>query len=331
MTGEPGPNELRTHPAQAEFAPMGQHERPSHTIAHLSDLHLLGGGHALFGRVDSENNLKTALHQLEHSGIRPDAIVISGDVADRGEADAYRRAKAAVVPAAGRMGAQVIWVMGNHDVRGPFRTELLGERPHGKPVDRVVDVNGLRIVSLDTSVPGFHHGEIDDSQLHWLADVLSQPARHGTVLALHHPPIPSPVAVMDILELRDQHRLAAVIRDTDVRVVLAGHVHYTTTGTCGGVPVLGAGATSYTMDLSAPVAELHGIDGGQSFSLVHIHREQVVHSAVPLGTFEQVSGIGAEFLVHMQQLDRKGRQEAFSRMPAGVTDQLPAGTNRELN
>ena len=72
-------------------------------------------------------------------------------------------------------------------------------------LDRVHDVDGLRIVSLDTSVPGYHHGEISDAQYEWLASVLAKPAPHGTLLAMHHPPIPVPMLpAAAIIELDDQ-------------------------------------------------------------------------------------------------------------------------------
>src|SRR3546814_12565775 len=81
-----------------------------------------------------------------------------------------------------------VWGMGNHDDRASFREHLLpaeeAESP-SSPVDRVDELDGLRIVTLDTSVPGFHHGEISDAQLDWLAGVLSTPAPLGTILALH--------------------------------------------------------------------------------------------------------------------------------------------------
>lgn len=310
---------------------MGQHAHPTHLIVHLSDIHLLANGRPLFEAVDVEAHLQRALDQVETSGVRPDAIVISGDVTDRGEPDAYRRARVAVEATARRVGASVVWTMGNHDKREAFRVELLGQHADGSPVDSVVEVNGLRIISLDTSVPGYHHGEIESSQLDFLTETLRTPARHGTIITMHHPPVPTPVAVLDILELTDQRTFAAAIEGTDVRAILAGHVHYTSVGRCGGVPVFVAGATSYTMDLTAPLDELHGIDGGQSFSLVHVHSDQVVHSAVPLGDFRQVSGIGAEFLASMRRLDADARRDAFSRMPTPDAERGAGGDESALH
>jgi 3',5'-cyclic AMP phosphodiesterase CpdA len=182
-----------------------------------------------------------------------------------------------------------------------------------RPLDHVITVNGLRIVALDSSVPGYHHGELDKSQLEWLRAVLSEDAPHGTLLALHHPPLPTPLRLMTVLELQHQDRLADAIRGSDVRGILAGHLHYATTGLFAGIPVSVAAATSYTMDLTAPERELSGISGGQSFNLTLVYAEQVVHSVVPITQAETVTHFDENFLAKVESLDHAGRIEAFSR------------------
>lgn len=292
---------------------MGQHASASHVVAHLSDTHFLGGGAALYGKVDTDRTVHRAMEQLERSGIFLDALVLTGDIADRGEVDAYSRVRDTIEAAASRLGTRVIWVMGNHDDRSAFRTELLRENGSDAPVDGVFDANGLRIIALDTSVPGFHHGELSPEQLAWLAGVLREPAPHGTLLALHHPPLPTPLPLMDILELREQENLAAVLAGTDVRAILGGHMHYATTGVFAGIPVSVAPATCYTMDLSAPSRDLTGVDGGQAMNLVHVYETQVVHSVVPIGAFPAVTQFPDGFLDRMEALSPDERLDAFSR------------------
>ena len=75
------------------------------------------------------------------------------------------------------------------------------------------------------------------------------------------------------------------MRGRDVRLILGGHLHYPTNGIFAGIPVAVAGATAYTIDVSAPPRELVGIDGGRSFSLVHLFDDGVVTSVVPVGPF----------------------------------------------
>jgi Icc protein len=268
--------------------------RPDHFIFHLSDTHFLAGDRMLYDSVDSEARLAELFVRLEASGARPEAIVFTGDLADHGEPEAYAKLRAIVDPAAARLGAQVIWVMGNHDDRGAFREELLGQLPSTRPVDRVYDVNGLRIITLDSTVPGHHHGEVTDAQLDWLAEELAEPAPHGTILAMHHPPIPSVQDLAVLVELRDQSPLAEVLRGSDIRSIIAGHLHYSTTATFAGIPVSVASATCYTQDLAGQTGATMPRDGAQSYNLIHVYDETVLHTVVPVSSTPALAFVSAE-------------------------------------
>jgi 3',5'-cyclic AMP phosphodiesterase CpdA len=199
-----------------------------------------------------------------------------------------------VEPVARRLGAQVIWVMGNHDDRAAFRSNLLGEYPSAGSIDRVYDVSGLRIIALDSTVPGFHHGEVTDAQLDWLAEELSTPSPHGTILAMHHPPLPSVLDLAVAVELREQSGLAEVLFGSDVRGIIAGHLHYSSTGTFAGIPVSVASATCYTQDLNVPAGGTRGRDGARAFNLVHVYPTTVLHSVVPVGQYSALDWIDAD-------------------------------------
>jgi Icc protein len=269
-----------------------EHPRPGHFILHLSDTHFVAEGN-LYGSVESEANLRSLFDQVEGSGGRPEAIVITGDLADMGEPAAYARLKSIVEPAAEQLGAQVVWVMGNHDDRGAFRTELLSQRPSTAPIDRVHWIGGLRIIALDSSVPGHHYGEVTAEQLAWLAEELRTPAPDGTILAMHHPPVPSVLDLAVLVELRDQAALAEVLHGSDVRSIIAGHLHYSSTATFAGIPVSVASATCYTQDLNVPVGGTRARNGGQAFNLIHVYGQTVLHSVVPLGDHAQLSHVTA--------------------------------------
>jgi len=271
-----------------------QYPRPDHFVLHLSDTHFLAGGGRLYDSLDSEAKLRQLFAELEASGSRPEAIVFTGDLADKGDELAYRELRAIVEPAAERLGAHVVWVMGNHDDRSTFSTALLDEPASDQPIDRVTDVNGLRIISLDSTVPGHHHGQLTDAQLLWLQNELATPAPHGTILAMHHPPVPSVLDLAVTVELRSQKDLAAVIRGSDIRSIIAGHLHYSTTATFAGIPVSVASATCYTQDLNVPIGGTRSQDGAQSFNLVHVYDDTVLHSVVPLGAYGSLAYVTAE-------------------------------------
>ena len=292
---------------------FGRHAPAQRVIVHISDTHLLAGNRPLGGRYDTAGNLSATLAAVERTGIRPDAIVFTGDLTDLGEPDAYAALRAEVEPFAARLGAPVVWVAGNHDERPALREGLLDAAPSSEPVTGVWDLGGLRLVGLDSTVPGWHHGDLDAAQLDWLRDVLATPAPLGTILALHHPPLPSHIPFFDILELQHQDELAAAIAGSDVRAILAGHLHYSTSGTFHGIPVSVASATCYTMNLQRPPQEVNGMDAGQSFQLVHVYEDTITHAVVPVGEAETADVFSAEWTRRMAALSPAERLEAFSR------------------
>lgn len=295
--------------------PLGQYPDPIHVVAHLSDPHLLATS-LQYDVVDTAAYLERALERLARLPMPPQALVFTGDLADKAEPAAYAKLREIVEPAAEALGAQVVWVMGNHDERGAYSRELfdhdIGESD--VPQDRVYDVDGLRIVALDTSVPGWHHGELSDDQLAWLADVLAEPAPHGTLLAMHHAPIPVPMLrLAELIELHDQERLAAVVAGTDVRGILGGHFHFTSFSTFAGVPVSVASATCYTSEVSPNQRLLSGVDANQAFTMLHLYADRVVHSVVPALDGPEISGHGLEMLEPFNALTPAERFDMVSR------------------
>lgn len=272
----------------------GQHPAPEHFLLHISDTHFVGDTGLLHGVVDSDANLKKLFRDFAETQARPEAIIFTGDLADTGDGSAYDRLRALVEPAAAEIGAEVIWVMGNHDARTPFRRHLLDSDAGEESVDMVHDINGLRVIALDSTVPGAHYGEITGEQYAWLAEELATPAPDGTVIALHHPPVPSLLQAIADVELRDQARFAEALQGTDVRAVIGGHLHFNTFSDIGGVPVSVASATCYTQDLNVRPGSIRGRDGAQGFNLIHVYGDRVMHTVVPIGEFSAVYDMTAE-------------------------------------
>ena len=291
---------------------FSQHPSAERVLVHISDTHLLDG-RRLFGSIDSDTPLRRLLERLVASGQQVDALVFTGDLADRAESGAYLRLRELVAPFALQLGAPVVWVMGNHDEREPFSEVLFGGPATAEPQDRVCDLDGLRVIALDTSVPGYHHGELTPAQLEWLGNELASPAPKGTILALHHPPIPTPIELMGVIELQDQGALARVIEGTDVRGLLAGHLHYSTFSTFAGVPVSVCAASCYTIDLLGIEGTiLSAVPGGLSASLVHVYPDQLVFSTVPLEDSGEITHYDAAGLAGITAMTAEQRREMFS-------------------
>jgi 3',5'-cyclic AMP phosphodiesterase CpdA len=129
---------------------------------------------------------------------------------------------------------------------------------------------------------------LTEHQLRWLVGVLAEPAPKGTIIAMHHPPMPGVQPLTQLVELRGQRAFADVVRGTDVRAIIAGHLHYSSFSTFAGIPVSVASATCYTQDLVGEVLDdgtrsTRGRDTHQSYNLVQIFEDTIVHAVVQQG------------------------------------------------
>ena len=220
-------------------------------LVQLTDTHLLAGGALLRGRIDTWARTSAVLQAAAR--FSPDAVLVTGDVADRG-APVYARAAKLFEQAERELGCPVIVVPGNHDPAGAvgaaFNRKRLASGPN--PADTVHLVGGLRVIGLETH--GFREagGRLSDLQLVWLRAVLATPAARGTVLAMHHPPIESLLPELAGRGLARPEELAAALAGGDVRGILCGHYHLPGTGSLGGIPVWTSPAVSYNHGLFAP-------------------------------------------------------------------------------
>jgi 3',5'-cyclic-AMP phosphodiesterase len=291
---------------------FGQHPAPSHVVAHISDAHLLADGKLQFGAIDTVAQLKQAFARLRRINPRPQALVFTGDLTDIGEPKAYQELRVLTEALASEINAHIIWVMGNHDERSVYSRELFDKESTG-PQDRIYDIDGLRIIALDSTVPGYHHGKLANAQLKWLREQLATPAPHGTVVALHHPPIPVPlVPASAIIELYDQQKFWEALAGSDVRAVIGGHFHYNSHTTYRGVTVSVAAATCYSLDTAPHQRLVSGVDGAQGFNMLHIYDDRIVHTVVPLEDAREVDGHPAEALDLISPLSNEQRRELLS-------------------
>ena len=267
---------------------IAEYPRPRHVLAHFSDTHLRHPDDPLVrGVVDARPNLVAALEAA--SAHTPEAFVFTGDLSDDGTPESYAELRRIVEPVAARLGATVIWGNGNHDERAAFDAALLGGPGRTDPLNQVHRLGGLRVLCLDSTVPGLEGGEVSPGSLAWLAGQLAEPAPEGTILAMHHAPLPVVQDLAASWELVGQPELAGVLAGSDVRAILAGHFHQSGFGTFAGIGVHAATSLCYTQDL-ATGRGMRGRDGAQAWQLVSVHAATVTSTVAPVGAFPDVTG-----------------------------------------
>ena len=195
-------------------------------ICQLTDLHVRPRGLAA-NRV-SETNMfvERAFRAVAAFVPRPDAVLLTGDLTECGLADEYAvlaRLIRAWLP------MSVFVIPGNHDSRDRLR-EGLSHLPSvtADPfyVQYAIDDFPVRLVMLDTLVPGASHGELRPEQLQWLDATLARAPAKPTMVGMHHPPFVCGIEHMDRIRLRNAAAFAEVIaRHRQVRQVVCGHHH----------------------------------------------------------------------------------------------------------
>ena len=259
----------------------------SYLVVQISDLHLTTSG-SLPSGVRPRDNLLGGLRLLEAAAIRPDVYLLTGDLADTGDGDCYDDLAGILAEAARRSDASVIVLPGNHDDRDTFRRHFHpggGGGPvypegNSGPVNQTRWRDGLRIIALDSTVPREDYGNLDDQSLGYLRSELARTAPDGTIVALHHPPVPSPIQPMARIALRNPERLREEIVGSDVRIVICGHYHHAALGMLGAVPVWVSPATAYLADTTS--TQVFQGRPGAAFSRIDLTGSSTIATVIPI-------------------------------------------------
>ena len=249
----------------------------STTFLHLSDLHLVAPGELVAG-VDPMRQMQWVLARIRELEVSPALVVISGDLTDDGSAESYEVLKG-LLPELGGDGAPVLLALGNHDDRATFRRVVLGEQDAGDPGPYCYSqlIDGLRVIVLDSVIPGQDGGALGTAQLAWLEEELRAPAPGGTVIVLHHCcRLASPSHHYPAFIPRDAAELEAIVARHQGQVlgVLAGHSHQANSAPFGGT--LHATAPAVLCQLDFFAGEQYVPIPGAGFNLCRIDDGQLV-------------------------------------------------------
>jgi len=255
--------------------------KPVH-IAQISDLHIKSPDTLAYGRVDTASALERCVTALNEFAPSPDLVVISGDLADTPTDEEYEHLKRLLAP----LKVPFVSIPGNHDSRELMRTAF--PRAYAAafgPLNQRVEIGGLDLVLLDSSVHGKPHGELDAPTLQWLEATLVSATDRPALLFLHHPPFKTGIWHMDRQNLLNAGELASVVRcHPRVRLIATGHVHRATLTMFAGTPTTICPAANHAVDLDLdhlrepsfkvepPAFHLHSWFPGEGFGSVVTHQ-----------------------------------------------------------
>ena len=189
----------------------------------------------------------------------PDAVIVTGDLADGALPAEYDRVRELLDP----LPMPVHVLPGNHDDAAVVEAGY------------VARVGELRLIGCDSTIPGRDDGELD---LDWLAGRLAEDRTTPTIVAMHHAPILTGIGGLDEIGLTNREALGRLLeRSPQVQRVIAGHVHRGAFGVLGGCGVvacpstnlqtkLAIGSEGFTVVREPPAFAVHALLDGELVS-----------------------------------------------------------------
>jgi Icc protein len=218
-------------------------------IAQISDPHVRQKGQLYKNRIDSNEDFAAAIRHLNGFKPRPDIVLLTGDIVDKGREDEYAMALEVLA------GLEIPYfvIPGNHDDWRVFRSAFKdhGYLPQQGPFNYLINDRGpVRVIALDVTQPGLHHGAVDDASLAWLEGALAVEASRPTIVMMHQPPFSCGVPYLDLYLCRGGDRLANVANAFPaIERIVCGHVHRFMLLRFGGTSLCTAPSTTTTIDL----------------------------------------------------------------------------------
>jgi len=194
-------------------------------LGQISDLHIKQPGKLSYRVVDCAAMLARCVEEILRLPQRPDALVVTGDLVDFGRVDEYVHLRELLSP----LPMPYYLLPGNHDERAALRQAFADHaylRQWAPYVQYAIDDWPVRLVAIDTVIPGEGGGRLDAERVAWLERALAAERAKPTIVMMHHPPFPTLIGHMDEIGLEGSDQLAAVIsRHPQVERILCGHLH----------------------------------------------------------------------------------------------------------
>lgn len=220
-------------------------------IAQITDMHVVASDQLYHGRVATHAMLERVVEHINQLRPLPDVVIATGDMTEHGRMEEYARLKdilSGLLP-------KVYLIPGNHDHRANLLATFASDHTYLPELDAlfihyVIDEYPLRLIGLDTVVPQQPHGLMCAERLAWLETTLSAAPNKPTLIFMHHPPFRMGIRKIDAYGLYGGREMEAIVaRHSQVKRVIAGHVHRSIQTIWGGTLVCTAPSTCSQLEL----------------------------------------------------------------------------------
>jgi Icc protein len=242
-------------------------------LIHMTDLHLTGTGELHFGHDTHEKTRLALAHARANFG-DADFLVITGDLANWGELEAYRKLERLL----DGFPLPVYLMIGNHDNRDNFRAVFGQRHPFDAPfMHYCVDHNRYRLLFLDTQTVGTAGGAFGPHRLAWLDEQVGK-SQKPVLIFMHHHPTPTGSFSMDakgIADLPKFHTLLAR-HGGKIRHIFHGHCHTDMQGHVEGVSFSGLRSMGSQVYANLATQMVARWDGAPSYAVALVGEKSLV-------------------------------------------------------
>jgi 3',5'-cyclic AMP phosphodiesterase CpdA len=201
-------------------------------VAQATDIH---------AQIDNDNLSRFEKSVAWLAELKPDCLVVSGDLVDDGWVEGYSR----LGDILRSLPCRSLALPGNSDDKSVMRSilkDFVGGRSPD-PLHFAEHFDDVLLLGLDSTIDGASHGDIRD-HLPWLQKKLDESRDNTAMLFLHHHVVPSGIGPIDKLMCRSTEALAELLtQNPHLLAVSAGHVHRPISGMIAGRPCHVCGST----------------------------------------------------------------------------------------
>lgn len=260
-------------------------------IVQITDTHLVPEGQHWFGdsKTQTDKRLNRVIAYINQMNPLPDLVVLTGDATDEGSLESYAHLKKQL----SCLKTPIYLIPGNHDHRENMKRVFNHQRGmQANFINYTVELDPVRLIFLDTHVPGQSYGTLCKDRLEWLEKTLAKSHDHPSLIFMHHPPAKTGTKIFDEILCKTSSAFEELVRNQkNLLGLFTGHYHHFCLTTFGN-------KTCFMAPSVAPVHYFaHPLDD-------HVTALELSDPAITIHRWEKESGIRSQIVFVKDQLTR---------------------------